>query len=145
KDVAAAGKIDLAKRRTALKETERPAGSGQLANAPINPAERGAMIRAMVEGLAERLKTQPDDLEGWRRLARSYAVLGEREKALEAHAAAAKLAPNRVDVLLDYAHTLYPPGKAAGPLPSEFVELMRRILALAPEHAEALFFVGEAE
>ena len=54
-------------------------------------------------------------------------------------------APDRVDVLLDYAHALYPPGKASGPLPAEFAQLMRRILALAPEHAEALFFVGEAE
>ena len=40
----------------------------------------------MVERLAERLKDNPDDLEGWRRLARSYQVLGETEKAKEAEA-----------------------------------------------------------
>jgi cytochrome c-type biogenesis protein CcmH len=31
--------------------------------------------------LAERLKHAPNDPEGWRRLVRSYAVLGEADKA----------------------------------------------------------------
>jgi cytochrome c-type biogenesis protein CcmH len=39
------------------------------------------MIRGMVERLAEKLKTDGSDLEGWLRLVRSYMVLGEREKA----------------------------------------------------------------
>lgn len=38
------------------------------------------MVRGMVAGLAERLKSQPDDPQGWVRLVRSYAVLGETEK-----------------------------------------------------------------
>lgn len=38
-------------------------------------------IGAMVAGLAQRLKTRPDDPEGWQRLVRAYAVLGDREKA----------------------------------------------------------------
>lgn len=38
-------------------------------------------IHAMVEGLAARLKTHPDDADGWRRLVRAYAVLGEKDKA----------------------------------------------------------------
>lgn len=36
-----------------------------------------AMIRGMVEGLAARLEQSPDDPEGWVRLVRSYAVLGD--------------------------------------------------------------------
>ena len=38
-------------------------------------------INAMVEGLAARLKSHPDDAAGWRRLVRAYSVLGQREKA----------------------------------------------------------------
>ena len=38
-------------------------------------------IAAMVAGLAERLKRAPNDPEGWQRLVRSYAVLGEADKA----------------------------------------------------------------
>ena len=44
------------------------------------------MIRGMVDRLAARLRDKPDDLEGWRRLARAYQVLGEAEKAREAQA-----------------------------------------------------------
>ena len=38
------------------------------------------MIRGMVEGLAQRLKANPDDPEGWVRLVRAYAVLGDAAK-----------------------------------------------------------------
>jgi cytochrome c-type biogenesis protein CcmH len=42
------------------------------------------MIAAMVDGLAQRLKANPQDAPGWVRLVQSYVVLGERAKALEA-------------------------------------------------------------
>ena len=47
----------------------------------LSPEDRTAFIRSMVEGLAARLEEQPDDPDGWLRLARSYAVLGEAEAA----------------------------------------------------------------
>jgi cytochrome c-type biogenesis protein CcmH len=46
--------------------------------------DRNAFIRSMVERLSERLKNEPNNLSGWRRLARSYKVLGEFEKAAQA-------------------------------------------------------------
>jgi cytochrome c-type biogenesis protein CcmH len=58
----------------------------------MSPAERQAMIRSMVERLAARLDANPDDAEGWQRLARAYAVLGETAKAEAAAARAAALA-----------------------------------------------------
>jgi cytochrome c-type biogenesis protein CcmH len=54
-----------------------------IAEADAMPATAGdgqgqmAMIRGMVDGLATRLKTNPDDPEGWVRLVRAYAVLGD--------------------------------------------------------------------
>jgi cytochrome c-type biogenesis protein CcmH/NrfG len=45
------------------------------------PAEQSAAIRAMVDGLANRLESSPLDVEGWARLMRSRVVLGEREVA----------------------------------------------------------------
>ena len=53
---------------------------GRAAIAP----EDEPMIRGMVEGLAARLEENPKDLEGWLRLALSYEVLQEREKAAAA-------------------------------------------------------------
>lgn len=57
----------------------------------MTPAERETMIRGMVERLAQRLKENPNDREGWLRLARAYEVLGEAEKAKDARAKAAAL------------------------------------------------------
>jgi cytochrome c-type biogenesis protein CcmH len=58
-----------------------------------SPEERQAMILAMVGKLASRLESQPDDVEGWARLGRSYMVLHQPEKAKEAYARALKLKP----------------------------------------------------
>jgi cytochrome c-type biogenesis protein CcmH len=64
------------------------------AAAGASPEERQAMINSMVERLAARLESQPDDVEGWARLGRSYMVLNQPEKAREAYARAVKLKPD---------------------------------------------------
>ena len=53
---------------------------------------RAALIRAMVDRLARRLEQDPNDPDGWARLARAYEVLGETAKADEARARARSLA-----------------------------------------------------
>ena len=58
----------------------------------MSDEQREAMIRSMVERLAARLETNPDDRDGWLRLARAYEVLGEAEKAEQARARAEALA-----------------------------------------------------
>ena len=50
----------------------------------MSPEERMAFIRSMVDRLAMRLEEEPEDLDGWLRLARAYTVLGETGKAGEA-------------------------------------------------------------
>jgi cytochrome c-type biogenesis protein CcmH len=47
----------------------------------LSPEQRMAMVRGMVERLAERLKQDGSDTEGWLRLVRAYMVLGEKDKA----------------------------------------------------------------
>ena len=59
----------------------------------MSPQEREAMVRSMVDRLAARLEQNPNDKEGWSRLARAYDVLGEPEKAGTARARAARLGP----------------------------------------------------
>ncbi len=49
-----------------------------------SPQARLSMIRAMVARLEERLARTPEDAQGWQRLARSYLVLGETDKARHA-------------------------------------------------------------
>ncbi len=48
------------------------------------PADQMVMIEGMVAQLNEKLTANPDDLPGWQRLIRSYAVLGKRKEAGEA-------------------------------------------------------------
>ena len=47
----------------------------------MSEADRGDMIDAMVAGLAARLEAEPDDLDGWLMLIRSYAVLQDAQNA----------------------------------------------------------------
>ena len=42
-------------------------------------------VAAMVEGLAQKLKANPDDGEGWVMLGRSYRVLGRFDAAVAAY------------------------------------------------------------
>ena len=55
--------------------------------------------KAMVAGLAARLKDNPNDAPGWQRLIRAYSVLGARAEAQDALATARKTFAARKDVL----------------------------------------------
>jgi cytochrome c-type biogenesis protein CcmH len=65
----------------------------------MQPEDRNAMIRGMVERLAERLKQDGSDVDGWLRLVRAYTVLGERERALSALADARRALGQDADKL----------------------------------------------
>jgi cytochrome c-type biogenesis protein CcmH len=69
--------------------TAEPAGPGPskdevAAAAAMSDADRRQMIETMVAGLDEKLRANPKDAEGWRRLVRSYMVLGRRDDASDA-------------------------------------------------------------
>jgi cytochrome c-type biogenesis protein CcmH len=113
----------------------RPAGD------PNSPAAQAAAIRGMVDRLAARLAQSPDDVEGWRRLARSRFVLGDVEAARAAAANAAIRAPGDVEVLLELAE-FHAPASPAEPLGMVFVETLRKVLDLRPDNVQALFFLG---
>ena len=113
------------------------------AAAEMTPDERMTMIRGMVESLAARLEENPDDPEGWRRLARSYAVLGEPAKAADTLRRAVELAPDDIETLRAYARALTGPAGPEPPPPAA-TAVHERILALDPDDRAALWFVGLA-
>ena len=65
-----------------------PSQEDMAAAQQLTPEQRQEMIRGMVDRLAERLKTDSSDFEGWLRLVRAYAVMGDRDKAREAFVSA---------------------------------------------------------
>jgi cytochrome c-type biogenesis protein CcmH/NrfG len=58
-----------------------PSAADIAAAQKLAPDEQNQMISGMVARLAERLKQDGSDVEGWLRLLRAYKVLGERDKA----------------------------------------------------------------
>lgn len=109
----------------------------------MKPEERETFIKGMVDKLAERLRQQPNDLDGWLRLGRAYGVLQQPDQARDALAHAAALAPDRSDVQLDYAGALLQGAPGAKP-PAAFGETVSRVLAREPDNRLALYYAGLA-
>lgn len=125
--------------------TRRGPTAEQMQAAQDLPAEdREDMIRGMVQGLAARLEQQPDDLEGWRMLARSWDVLGEPAKSADAYGQVARRAPDDVAAQVDYAEALLTLEPAHAPPSPQLIAQLRRVLALDADNPEALFHLGRA-
>ena len=98
-EVASKGNLTISKFVPRLKPTEKktiliprgPSQSDIKAAQEMSNEDRQAFIRSMVQSLADRLKEKPNDLNGWKRLARAYRVLGETKKAEQAEIRIKKL------------------------------------------------------
>ena len=94
----------------------------------------------MVERLAERLKGDPGNVEGWLLLGRSYSAFGRFKESSEAYAKAARLRPDDAQLLADYADAL---GMALGrKLEGEPEKLIARALEIDPRNLKALALAG---
>ena len=69
------------------------------AAAAMGDKDRNEMIRGMIARLADRLKQNGNDIDGWQRLLRAYVVLGDREKAQAAAADARRALSSDTDKL----------------------------------------------
>ena len=112
------------------------------AAAGLSAEDRAAMIRSMVDGLAERLETDSGNVAGWLRLARSRAVLGEADKAKAAWARAAALRPDDVGILVAWADGIVAAAAPAPPDPAEIDPVVERILALDGRNRRGLDLAG---
>ncbi|MGA8032244.1 MAG: c-type cytochrome biogenesis protein CcmI [Casimicrobiaceae bacterium] len=113
-----------------------PGGPG--AQAPASPAQ----INAMVDQLAARMKSNPNDPNGWILLGRSYAVLGRFQESADAYRHAAALSPSDAGILADWADSL---AMANGQnLEGEPTRLIERSLAIDPNNPKALALSGSA-
>ncbi|MBC7918203.1 MAG: c-type cytochrome biogenesis protein CcmI [Rhodoferax sp.] len=127
-------------------KTKAPAPAQAPTQAGANAAPAGqpdnAQILQMVERLATRLQSNPDDLEGWARLARSYKVLGRLDDAEKAYEKASALVNKTPDMLTDLADLLAT--RAGGSLEGRPLKLVNQALALQPTHPMALMLSGMA-
>ena len=108
----------------------------------MSAEDRQAMIRNMVDGLADKLKENPDDVAGWLRLGRARSVLGDRAAARDAYAKAAALRPDDVEILVAYADAIVSVAEPDPPPRAELKPLVDRILARDPDEPRALWLSG---
>ncbi|GIL39431.1 c-type cytochrome biogenesis protein CcmI [Roseiterribacter gracilis] len=71
-----------------------PTDADVAAVAGMSGEQQQAFIESMVARLAARLETTPDDVEGWRKLARAYRTMGRTDAARAAFAKLAALRPD---------------------------------------------------
>jgi len=102
----------------------------------------GGDVEAMVGRLAVRLRTQPDDVEGWIVLARSYEYLQRYDDAVVAYQQAMALAPNQPQLLADYADALA--SARDGDLDGPAQAAIDAALAIDADHPKALALAGMA-
>jgi cytochrome c-type biogenesis protein CcmH len=122
------GRPDLADFRAAATAAPKKAGAPE--------------FQEMVERLAERLKTDSQDLNGWLLLARSCQQLEQFDRAADAYAHAMKLAPDNLSVKALYAEAL---GESLnGDFTGEPAKIAAEILAKDPKQHNALWLAGAA-
>jgi cytochrome c-type biogenesis protein CcmH len=93
----------------------------------------------MVARLARQLERNPQDLEGWLMLGRSYAVLQEYPLAVRSFARADRLSGGKsVEALIGEAEALALEDESE--LDGRAARLIEQALALAPDSPKALFF-----
>ncbi|MCC7272442.1 MAG: c-type cytochrome biogenesis protein CcmI [Alphaproteobacteria bacterium] len=110
----------------------------------LPPDEQARAIRAMVEGLAQRLEADPDDKAGWQRLAQAWRVLGEHGKAVDALTVAVARFPDDVALRLALGTAQLEAAGGDATLPTAFLETMRAAARLAPDHPQVLWYLGRA-
>ena len=93
-------RVDLQAAIAQAEGTAPPAAQPEEQAAPHGrSADQLTAVRGMVEGLAAKLKANPDDPAGWVRLVRAYAVLGDAAKRDEALKTARAKYAGKADVI----------------------------------------------
>jgi cytochrome c-type biogenesis protein CcmH len=106
------------------------------------PPMTAEKVNEMVAKLAEKMKANPDDMQGWLMLGRSYKSLGRFDEAVAAYAKAEKVINDNPDLLASYAEAIaMANGKGLKGKPAELVE---RALKIDPNHGHSLFLAGAA-
>lgn len=117
---------------------DAPRSSPPQAEGEVTPEQ----IEAMVARLAERMKAEPDNAEGWSMLARSYFAMGRFDEAADAYSRLVKIVDGDAQVWTDYADAVAM--KQGRNLAGEPEQMLKRALELDPDNVKALALAGSA-
>jgi cytochrome c-type biogenesis protein CcmH len=114
--------------------------SGSIPHGGDGTGRGGASLEVLVQGLAERMEKNPDNLDGWLMLGRTYFAIGQGPKALEAVERAYGLAPEDTTVLIAYAEAIA--ANSGNRLDGRPAELIRAVLDREPGNPSARWLKG---
>jgi cytochrome c-type biogenesis protein CcmH len=97
-------------------------------------------VDTMIDRLAARLQSQPDDAEGWRMLGWSYFHVQRPSQAAEAYARAVALRPQSSAFMSAYGEALV--GAEGGKVTPKALEAFKGALAIDAQDARARYFVA---
>lgn len=120
-----------------------PDAFSPLATAPESAHQLSPeQVDTMVQQLAERLKSEPDNIDGWVVLAKTYYTMRKFPEAAAAYEKLTQLVPNEPSLLTDYADAL---AMSRGrDLSGKPLELVEQALKVDPTHWKALAMAGTA-
>ena len=97
---------------------------------------------SVLDSLIARLREQPNDVEGWIMLGRTYAIMQRFNEAKIAYEQVIALSPESPELLVDYADIVAMTN--GGSLQGEPMELVNKALSLSPKNPKALALAGTA-
>jgi cytochrome c-type biogenesis protein CcmH len=107
--------------------------------AALNPPDQ--QFLQMVDALAERLKANPQDAEGWVMLARAYQITGRIPESVAAFEKASALRPDDANLIAGHADAL---AMVQGSLSGKPFELIVKALKIDPKNQTALALAATA-
>ena len=107
--------------------------------AALNPPDQ--QFLQMVDALAEKMKANPDDAQGWVMLARAYQITGRMPESIAAFEKASALRPDDANLLAGHADAL---AMVQGSLSGKPFELIVKALKLDPKNQTALALAATA-
>lgn len=99
-----------------------------------------AEVRDMISKIIERLKQNPDDMQGWLMLGRAYLFIQDFNQAEQVFAKLYLLQPENVEVMVNYADILAMTHN--GQLSGKAAQLIEKALILAPDNNDVLWMAG---
>jgi cytochrome c-type biogenesis protein CcmH len=97
----------------------------------------------LADKLAEKLKANPENAEGWALLARTYVELKRHKESLPAFEKASALIPKDPNLMADYADALAVSN--SNQLDKKAEDLVDQALAINPMHVKALMLKATIE
>ena len=98
---------------------------------------------SVLDSLIVRLNNNPEDIEGWFMLARTYAIMKQYNDAANTYAKLNEMIPDNPQILSDYADVLAMTND--GSLIGKPSELIQEALSIEPEYPKALALAGTVE